>query len=150
MAPSAGQFAAAKLFEGARLAADTYGVELELIAGFDADSPGGHICALAQEITVGGGAGDGRIFASAALCLAAFSGFAAAGIEPGSDFDLVVHDAPFFVGWAQPMVHTVPSRAETAGAFLARAAIARITNPTAALLQHIDRLPKLDDPFTQS
>ena len=150
VAPSADQYAAAHLLEGARLAADTYDVELELVSGFDADSPGGHIRALVQEIAVGGGAGDGWIFASAASCLAALSGFAAAGIEAGSDFDVVVHDAPSFVGWAQPMVHTVPSRAEAAGAFLARAAIARITNPTAAPLQHIDRLPNLDDPFTQT
>ena len=150
VAPHGDHFAAGNLLEGARLAADTHSVELEVISGFDADSPGGHIRAFSQEIAVGGGVGDGWIFSSAASCLAALSGFAAAGIKPGSDFDVVVHDALPFMGWAQPMVHMVPSRAEAAGAFLARAAIARITDPTAAPLQHIDRLPKLDDRFTQT
>ena len=150
VAPASDQFAAADMIQGARTAAATYDVELEVIDGFDADSPGGHIRAQAQEIALGGGAGDGWIFASGASCMAALSGFAAAGIEPGEHLDVVVNEGQPFVGWANSKVHTAHSRAEKAGAFLARAAIARITNPSAAPLQHIDRLPGLDRPLTQT
>lgn len=81
---------------------------------------------------------DGMIFGSANSCMAGVSGLEQAGLRIGEDVDVFSKESANFLQRFRSPIHSVQEDALTAGAFLARAAIARIEQPEKPLMQQVE------------
>lgn len=146
IAPPVEQSYALAMIAGCRTEAEQQGVAFEVLAGISSDSPLEAMESRAAALMSEPAACDGLIGGSTNSGLAAIAALEACGRRLGQDVDVFTKEAIPFLRRVRPEILTIQEDVSAAGHFLAQAAMARVRQPDAPPMQHLDT-PQ--DPLTQ-
>ncbi|WP_299379140.1 substrate-binding domain-containing protein, partial [uncultured Kiloniella sp.] len=138
IAPPHDQNYAQNMIRGAREMAAELGVSMTILPGATSDDTSDKIETALQEYLATGMAIDGVICPSSNSSLAAVSGVEDAGLVIGETVDICAKEVTPILKRIRKTIMTVTEDVAASGAFMARAAIQRIKEPTSNPMHRLD------------
>jgi LacI family transcriptional regulator len=143
VAPPVWQTYAQHMIEGARAAAATCGVEVEVLDTATSDDPNAHVHEAVRQRLAQGLPVDGLICGSMTSTMAAVAGIEDQGLVLARDIDVFAKEGAPFLRLFRKDILTAKEDVGRAGTFIAQAAIKAINEPDAPPMQGLE-VPTMD------
>ncbi len=138
LAPPMTQSYSQHMVSGAQRAAQEAGLKLRFSGEITSDSANAEITASVKRTLAADPGIDGVICGSMMSAIATVAAIEERGHKIGEDFDLAAKEALPFLQLFRPAIMAVSEDVGQAGAFLAKAAMRRISHPDEAPMQHLE------------